>query len=288
MAADVTLSGATATASATRQRGIVDQIWLVGLNQGDLSIADKYLTPDFRNHGSHDDALTGPESFKLTINKQRAAFSDIRYEILDFLSDGDRACVRWVMHGKHTGTFIGVPPTGKQVEHHAILILRFEGDKIAERWGIVDNFSLMRTLRGEAPLGQPAPQQPLPDGPAQRPVGRWFGTVFYQGKRDDYTVLFKDDGTVRLDTADSTGVGAWSAVDDGTFTFVVREDFRLGPDGSVPAKVLPGAAYVHAEFTAKAVDGRLAGNGLARIHRTDGSVVHSTSAGTVATRIAAN
>jgi predicted ester cyclase len=139
--------GTTDVASAELQRAVVDKIWLEGLNKGDLSIADDYLTPDFRNHGSHDDSLTGPESFKLTIRKQRSGFSDIEYEILDFLSDGDKATVRWIMRGKHTGEFLGIPPTGKTVEHHAILILRFEGGKIAERWGIVDNFALLRQLK---------------------------------------------------------------------------------------------------------------------------------------------
>ena len=146
----ITSEAPAGVASAERQREIVDQIWLVGLNKGDLSIADKYLTDDFQNHGSHDDSLTGPASFKLTIEKQRSGFSEIEYEILDFLSQGDRCVVRWIMKGVHTGTFIGVPPTGKRVEHHAILILRFEGDKIAERWGIVDNFALLRHLRAPA------------------------------------------------------------------------------------------------------------------------------------------
>lgn len=137
----------TEVATAEVQRAVVDKIWLEGLNQGDLSIADDYLTADFQNHGSHDDSLRGPEAFKLTIRKQRSGFSEISYEILDFLSQGDRACVRWIMRGKHTGEFLGVPPTGKTVEHHAILILRFEGDKVAERWGIVDNFALLRFLQ---------------------------------------------------------------------------------------------------------------------------------------------
>jgi predicted ester cyclase len=145
------MTGTTEVISATRQREIVDKIYLEGLNNGNLAIADEYLTPDFRNHGSHDDSLTGPESFKLTIRKQRAGFSDIRYEILDFISQDDKCVVRWVMHGRHTGEFIGVPATGKTVQHHAILILRFEGDKIAERWGIVDNFALLRFLRGDGP-----------------------------------------------------------------------------------------------------------------------------------------
>jgi hypothetical protein len=57
------------------------------------------------------------------------------------------------MHGRHTGDFIGIPATGKQVEHHAMIILRFEGHKVAERWGIVDNFALMRFLQGGRPGG---------------------------------------------------------------------------------------------------------------------------------------
>ena len=139
--------GSVDVASAERQREIVDKIWLFGLNQGDPTIADDYLAPDFQNHGSHDDSLRGPESFKNTIRKQRSGFSDIRYEILDFLSQGDKCCLRWVMPGRHTGESLGTPATGKTVEHHAVIILRFEGDKIAERWGTVDNFALMRQLK---------------------------------------------------------------------------------------------------------------------------------------------
>jgi predicted ester cyclase len=138
---------ATKVASAEVQRAVVDRIWLEGLNNGDLSIADDYLTSDFRNHGSRDDSLIGPEAFKMTIRAQRSGFSDIKYEILDFISQGDRAAVRWIMRGRHTGDFLGVPATGREVEHHAVLILRFEGDKIAERWGVVDNYALLRFLQ---------------------------------------------------------------------------------------------------------------------------------------------
>lgn len=138
-----------AIASAERQKEVVYKIFMEGLNNGDLSVADEYLTPDFRNHGSHDDSMRGPEAFKHTIKIQRGAFSDIRYEILDFISMGDRAAIRWIMHGRHTGPFLGVPATGKTVEHHAIIWFRFEGDKVAERWGIVDNFRLLNFLRAD-------------------------------------------------------------------------------------------------------------------------------------------
>jgi predicted ester cyclase len=155
-------------ASAEVQRMVVDKIWLEGLNKGDLSIADDYLTSDFHNHGSHDDSLRGPESFKNTIKMQRSGFSDIEYEILDFLSQGDKCTVRWIMRGRHTGVFLGVPPTNKVIEHHAVLILRFEGNRIAERWGIVDNFALLREFGAWPPKGAGGPGGP--GGPG-RPGG---------------------------------------------------------------------------------------------------------------------
>ncbi|MFF1506876.1 ester cyclase [Streptomyces sp. NPDC058326] len=134
------------TTTQEHQKNVVHRLFMEGLNGGDLSVADELMTPDFVNHGSMDDSLTGPEAFKTTIRRQRGAFSDIRYEILDTLSEGDRVAIRWVMHGVHTGEFLGVAPTHRKVEHHAMIFFRFEDGKLAERWGIVDNFALLRVL----------------------------------------------------------------------------------------------------------------------------------------------
>jgi predicted ester cyclase len=137
--------------STERQREIIDIVYNKGLNAGDLSVADKYLTEDYESHGSYDDSIRGPASFKMTINMQHRAFSDVAYEVLDIVTEGDKSAIRWVMRGRHTGPFIGVPATGLEIEHHAMILLRFEGDQIAERWGVVDNFTLLRTLQGHAP-----------------------------------------------------------------------------------------------------------------------------------------
>ncbi|MCT4356199.1 ester cyclase [Streptomyces sp. Je 1-79] len=147
--------------SAEKLREVVDKVYDEGLNGGDLSVADRHLTADFRNNGSHDDSMRGPEAFKHTIKVQRGAFSDVKYEILDFVAQDDKAAVRWVMRGRHTGPFIGIPATGLEIEHHGMIIFRFEGEKIAERWGIVDNFALQRFLQsGGKPAGPLTPGGP--------------------------------------------------------------------------------------------------------------------------------
>jgi len=256
--------------SAERQREIVDQIWLVGLNKGDLSVADKYLTDDFQNHGSHDDSLTGPASFKLTIEKQRSGFSEIEYEILDFVSYGDKCAVRWIMKGVHTGTFLGIEPTGKRVEHHAILILRFEGDKIAERWGIVDNFQLMRHLKAPGP---------------NAPYGTWKGAVTYEGNVDEYTIEFTQTGQTVMDTEDSVGTGTWVETSPNTFVFTSKEQFKLDEHGNRPAKVIQGADYVQIAITATRDGDTFSGVGTAEVRGLDGSIMFATKAETAASKV---
>ncbi|MEW2071267.1 nuclear transport factor 2 family protein, partial [Streptomyces sp. NPDC007346] len=87
------------TLTPEQQREVVEKVFHEGLDLGDLTAADRYLTADFRNHGSHDDSMRGPEAFKHTIRIQQSAFSEIKYEILDFISQGDRAaCQRLVGH----------------------------------------------------------------------------------------------------------------------------------------------------------------------------------------------
>jgi len=56
-----------------------------------------------------------------------------------------------------------------EIEHNAMIFLRFEGDQIAERWGIVDNFTLMRVLQGGKAGGPLAGGKPAGGPPAGRP-----------------------------------------------------------------------------------------------------------------------
>jgi predicted ester cyclase len=47
----------------------------------------------------------------------------------------------------HGGEFMGVPPTGKQVEVRLIDIMRFDDDGLVrEHWGVADMLSLMQQL----------------------------------------------------------------------------------------------------------------------------------------------
>ncbi|MGY1683811.1 hypothetical protein [Geodermatophilus sp. SYSU D01176] len=120
---------------------------------------------------------------------------------------------------------------------------------------------------------------------ANAPVGLWSGTVAYDGKKDDYTIGFSENGSVDLTTLESTGAGTWTMTGDGAFTYTVKEVFTVDEAGAPPEKVLPGAAYVQIDISAQHTGSTFTGSGIAHVRGADGRVIHSTLAKTVAHRV---
>ncbi len=48
---------------------------------------------------------------------------------------------RWRARAIHQGEYMGVPPTGKEVEFTGISVYRIEGGKIAESWNLSDELA---------------------------------------------------------------------------------------------------------------------------------------------------
>jgi predicted ester cyclase len=76
-----------------------------------------------------------------------SAFPDMRMHVDDVMSDGDKTVARVRATATHDGDFMGVPPTGKQVEIQLIDIMRFDDEGlVCEHWGVADMLSLMQQL----------------------------------------------------------------------------------------------------------------------------------------------
>jgi predicted ester cyclase/ketosteroid isomerase-like protein len=64
----------------------------------------------------------------------------------DVVSSGDRVIESWVFRGTHTGDFMGVPPTGKQITIRGMEMWRLAAGEIVERWGVIDTGGVMEQL----------------------------------------------------------------------------------------------------------------------------------------------
>lgn len=79
-----------------------------------------------------------------------AAFADLRHSVEQVVSEGDRAAVRFILVGTHTGDFMGVPPAGAPIEVSATALMRIEDGRVAELWGEFDRMALMQQLAAPA------------------------------------------------------------------------------------------------------------------------------------------
>ena len=67
-------------------------------------------------------------------------------EIDDLLAEGDKVVARITMTGTHHGDFMGVPASGRRISVPVIDIVRFDGDKMVEHWGLMDSMAMMQQL----------------------------------------------------------------------------------------------------------------------------------------------
>ena len=75
-----------------------------------------------------------------------SGFPHYYHEIEDQIAERDKVATRLTLHGTHTGTFWGIPPTGKRVTISGINIVRIVNGLIVEVWANSDNLGLMQQL----------------------------------------------------------------------------------------------------------------------------------------------
>ena len=68
----------------------------------------------------------------------RQAFPDLRIDVDDCLTDGDRVAFRCRVRGTHSGGGLGCDATGRRVEFMGMGIVRVRDGKIAEAWNTFD------------------------------------------------------------------------------------------------------------------------------------------------------
>lgn len=128
-----------------------DEVW----NKGNLGGIDELFASTWVGHNLPPGLAPGPEGLKQMAASFRAAFSDIRTVVDDQIAEGDRVAWRWTFRGTHTGEFMGIPPTGKEITLTGISIDRLAGGKLVERWDSVDTMSMLQQL-GAIPAPGPA------------------------------------------------------------------------------------------------------------------------------------
>jgi steroid delta-isomerase-like uncharacterized protein len=121
---------------------------------GDLNTVDQVIAPNWVNHDPSMPPLQGYEGFKQLTMAFRSAFPDGQVEIEDLLAEGDKVAARWRLRATNTGSFMGMPPTGKAVDVKITGIFRVVDGRVTDNWVNLDMLGLLQQLGVEPVPGQ--------------------------------------------------------------------------------------------------------------------------------------
>jgi steroid delta-isomerase-like uncharacterized protein len=105
------------------------------------------LAPDFAiNLAELPEPMYGPDTWRQGAEVMKRGFPDIEAHVEDIFAAQDRVAVRLTFRGTHSGQFLGVPATGRNVQYVSHEFYCVAGGLITEEWICSDMATLMRQI----------------------------------------------------------------------------------------------------------------------------------------------
>lgn len=121
--------------------------WFERVDRGGVPDVDHYVVKNYLDHNPPPipGLSPGVSGLRQVFAFALTAFGDFHHEVVS-ISEGDKVASRVTGYGTHTGDFLGIPATGKQVSMSGITIHRVKDGKLAEHWAQIDALSLLQQM----------------------------------------------------------------------------------------------------------------------------------------------
>jgi steroid delta-isomerase-like uncharacterized protein len=120
----------------------IEEMW----DRKDLSRATNWFAEDIVDHSAPPGQGSGLAGLLAIFRMMHAAFPDWKVRIELQLEENDLLVSRIATSGTHTGTFFGIPATGRTFQSTSIHILRYSDGKMIEHWSNGDDLGMMVQL----------------------------------------------------------------------------------------------------------------------------------------------
>jgi len=128
--------------NATLVRRFVNEV----ITQGQIDSAVKFVWEDVVEQVPFPGQGPGLEGLKDVLRSIRTGFPDIVFAIQEQITEGDKVASRFEWTGTHSGEFLGIPATGRQVAVWGFVFDRLEQGRIKETRILMDILGLMMQL----------------------------------------------------------------------------------------------------------------------------------------------
>ena len=114
------------------------------LTDHDLDAFAELLDDHYVNHNRY--TAPGKDGSVAMFGDFLSSFEDFRVEVNDIVDAGETLVGRYTYRGRHTGTFLGVPPSGAQIELHSIDIWRVRDGRLQEHWDELNTLEFFQQI----------------------------------------------------------------------------------------------------------------------------------------------
>jgi predicted ester cyclase len=108
-------------------RRLYEEVW----NQHNLEATDEFVAPNVFTRGMVIEHQHGIDGYKHLVRWMHTAFPDLRYDIEDIITEGDKVATFVTFSGTHTGPLGDLDPTGRQVSVKQAHWFRLADGKVA-------------------------------------------------------------------------------------------------------------------------------------------------------------
>jgi steroid delta-isomerase-like uncharacterized protein len=121
-----------------------DHVWDVVINKGNVNFLDTAYAADIVLHTVPE--IKGKDSAKAYYANYVTGFSNRQFIVKEILGKGNKVVKYWQFKGTHTGTFFGIPATGKTVDVIGCTIATVVDGKITEEQDFFDNYEFLKQI----------------------------------------------------------------------------------------------------------------------------------------------
>ena len=123
-------------------------------NPGSMDL-EAFVHPEYRNWEALGPPaeLRGEAAFAISVANLNESFSELRFEVLDLIAEGDLVAARTVMHGRHTGPMRHLEATGRPFAQSQSHWYRVRDGRLLEHWANRDDLGFLHQV-GAAPAGR--------------------------------------------------------------------------------------------------------------------------------------
>lgn len=132
--------------SSEQNKAIVKRIYTEVNDAQRYELLDEIRHPEVVIHDPIAGEPRGIEAFRGLFAFFRATFGKQHTDLQQFVAEGDYVALLHTHHATHTGSFMGLSPTHKEVVVPGVELFRLHEGKIAEFWRFDADLSLLTQL----------------------------------------------------------------------------------------------------------------------------------------------